>query len=128
MSISSCDDREWDTIVNVWQRTAEFFGLKRNLVVLLVATFVIGIGEELWMRRAEISPGPQHAASGRELGGIMALSSRAAQTARDLPDAHKLLKQETAMFVSARFVDRESGFVCVFLCDCEVPRRLRGSG
>ncbi len=36
--------------MNFWQRTAEFFGLKRNLVVLLVATFVIGIGEELWMR------------------------------------------------------------------------------
>ncbi len=31
------------------------------------------------------------------------------------------------MFVSARFVDRERGFI-VFLCDCEVPRRLRGSG
>lgn len=36
--------------MNFWQKTAEFFGLKRNLVVLLVATFVIGIGEELWMR------------------------------------------------------------------------------
>ena len=36
--------------MNFWQRAAEFFGLKRNLVVLLVATFVIGIGEELWMR------------------------------------------------------------------------------
>jgi MFS family permease len=31
-------------------RVAEFFGLKRNLVVLLVAIFVIGAGEELWMR------------------------------------------------------------------------------
>src|SRR5947208_8328545 len=31
-------------------RFAEFFGLKRNLVVLLVAIFVIGAGEELWMR------------------------------------------------------------------------------
>ncbi len=29
---------------------AEFFGLRRNLVVLLVATFVLGAGEELWMR------------------------------------------------------------------------------
>lgn len=36
--------------VNFWRRTADFFGLKRNLVVLLVATFVIGLGEELWMR------------------------------------------------------------------------------
>jgi MFS family permease len=31
-------------------RLAEFFGLKRNLVILLIATFVIGAGEELWMR------------------------------------------------------------------------------
>ena len=29
---------------------AAFFGLKRNLVVLLVSIFVIGAGEELWMR------------------------------------------------------------------------------
>jgi MFS family permease len=29
---------------------AAFFGLKRNLVILLVAIFVIGAGEELWMR------------------------------------------------------------------------------
>jgi MFS family permease len=29
---------------------ADFLGLKRNLVVLLVAIFVIGAGEELWMR------------------------------------------------------------------------------
>src|SRR5881394_2258391 len=29
---------------------ADFFGLKRNLVILLIATFVIGAGEELWMR------------------------------------------------------------------------------
>ncbi len=29
---------------------AEFFGLKRNLVILLIATFTIGAGEELWMR------------------------------------------------------------------------------
>jgi MFS family permease len=32
------------------RRVAEFFGLKRNLVVLLIATFVIGAGEELWIR------------------------------------------------------------------------------
>ena len=36
--------------MNFWQKTTEFFGLKRNLVVLLVATFVIGVGEEIWMR------------------------------------------------------------------------------
>jgi MFS family permease len=36
--------------VKLWRRTSDFFGLKRNLVVLLVATFVIGAGEELWMR------------------------------------------------------------------------------
>ena len=29
---------------------ADFFGLKRNLVVLLTAIFMIGAGEELWMR------------------------------------------------------------------------------
>jgi MFS family permease len=29
---------------------ADFLGLKRNLVILLVAIFVIGTGEELWMR------------------------------------------------------------------------------
>jgi MFS family permease len=32
------------------QRLADFFGLKRNLVILLIAIFVIGAGEELWMR------------------------------------------------------------------------------
>jgi MFS family permease len=32
------------------RRLAEFFALKRNLVILLVAIFVIGAGEELWMR------------------------------------------------------------------------------
>jgi len=32
------------------QRVADFFGLKRNLVILLIAIFVIGAGEELWMR------------------------------------------------------------------------------
>ena len=31
-------------------RLASFFGLKRNLVILLIAIFVIGAGEELWMR------------------------------------------------------------------------------
>ncbi len=34
-----------------WSRQlADFFGLKRNLVILLLATFAIGTGEELWMR------------------------------------------------------------------------------
>jgi MFS family permease len=32
------------------RRLADYLGLKRNLVVLLVAIFVIGAGEELWMR------------------------------------------------------------------------------
>src|SRR5213080_2119548 len=36
--------------VNRSQRLADFFGLKRNLVILLIAIFVIGAGEELWMR------------------------------------------------------------------------------
>ena len=36
--------------LNPARRLAQFFGLKRNLVVLLVAIFVIGAGEELWMR------------------------------------------------------------------------------
>jgi MFS family permease len=31
-------------------RLADFFALKRNLVILLIATFVIGAGEELWIR------------------------------------------------------------------------------
>src|SRR6266404_4539189 len=39
-----------ECLVSFWRRTADFFGLKRNLVVLLIATFVIGSGEELWMR------------------------------------------------------------------------------
>lgn len=39
-----------ETAVKFWRRAADFFGLKRNLVVLLVAIFVIGAGEELWMR------------------------------------------------------------------------------
>jgi MFS family permease len=37
-------------ILNSGRKLAEFFGLKRNLVVLLIAIFVIGAGEELWMR------------------------------------------------------------------------------
>src|SRR6202035_3483202 len=32
------------------RKFADFFGLRRNLVVLLVAILVIGAGEELWMR------------------------------------------------------------------------------
>jgi MFS family permease len=34
----------------VLSRIANFFGLKRNLVILLLAIFMIGAGEELWMR------------------------------------------------------------------------------
>ncbi len=36
--------------MSIARRLADFFGLKRNLVILLVAIFVIGAGEELWMR------------------------------------------------------------------------------
>jgi len=36
--------------VNRLRSFADFFGLKRNLSILLVASFVIGGGEELWMR------------------------------------------------------------------------------
>jgi MFS family permease len=36
--------------VNWLRSAANFFGLKRNLVILLIAIFVIGAGEELWMR------------------------------------------------------------------------------
>ena len=36
--------------MNRARRLADFFGLRRNLVVLLIAIFVIGAGEELWMR------------------------------------------------------------------------------
>jgi len=36
--------------VPVLKSLATFFGLKRNLVILLIAIFVIGAGEELWMR------------------------------------------------------------------------------
>ena len=32
------------------KQLADFFALKRNLVIILVAIFVIGTGEELWMR------------------------------------------------------------------------------
>ena len=35
---------------SITTRFAEFFALKRNLVVLLIATVVIGAGEELWIR------------------------------------------------------------------------------
>src|SRR5437867_9781937 len=36
--------------IGLGRRLSNFFGLKRNLVVLLIAIFVIGAGEELWMR------------------------------------------------------------------------------
>ena len=36
--------------VNPLRRISEFFGLKRNLAVLLLAILMIGAGEELWMR------------------------------------------------------------------------------
>ena len=36
--------------VSLGRRLADFFALKRNLLILLVAMFVIGAGEELWMR------------------------------------------------------------------------------
>src|SRR2546423_2796062 len=36
--------------MNLRHRISDFFGLKRNLVILLLATFVIGAGEELWIR------------------------------------------------------------------------------
>jgi MFS family permease len=35
---------------NLGRRAAAFLGLRRNLVVLLIAIFCIGAGEELWMR------------------------------------------------------------------------------
>ena len=35
---------------NTARRLAEFFALKRNVVILLLAIIVIGAGEELWMR------------------------------------------------------------------------------
>jgi MFS family permease len=42
--------RSNQSTAGVWRRLADFFGLKRNLVILLIAIFVIGAGEELWMR------------------------------------------------------------------------------
>ena len=36
--------------MNGFARLTNFFGLKRNLVILFIAIFVIGAGEELWMR------------------------------------------------------------------------------
>jgi MFS family permease len=36
--------------ISPWRWLADFLALKRNLVILLVAIFVIGAGEELWMR------------------------------------------------------------------------------
>jgi hypothetical protein len=32
------------------ERTAQFFGLRRNLVLLLATIVIISTGEELWMR------------------------------------------------------------------------------
>ena len=37
-------------MASVAARVAAFFGLKRNVVILLIAIVVIGAGEELWMR------------------------------------------------------------------------------
>src|SRR5437763_5202602 len=42
--------RSNQSTAGVWRRLADFFCLKRNLVILLIAIFVIGAGEELWMR------------------------------------------------------------------------------
>ncbi len=36
--------------VNRLRSVADFFGLKRNLAILLLVILVIGAGEELWMR------------------------------------------------------------------------------
>ena len=33
-----------------WRSLAEFLALRRNVVILLIAIFAIGAGEELWMR------------------------------------------------------------------------------
>ena len=38
------------TLENWLARLGDFFSLKRNLAILLLAIFVIGAGEELWMR------------------------------------------------------------------------------
>ena len=39
-----------ETAPTRWRQLAEFFGLRRNLVILLIVIFCIGAGEELWMR------------------------------------------------------------------------------
>src|SRR5213075_2746128 len=39
-----------NSCVAVLKSLADFFGLKRNLAILLLAIFIIGAGEELWMR------------------------------------------------------------------------------
>lgn len=44
------DEPNPPTETRLLTRLANFFGLKRNLVILLFAIFVIGAGEELWMR------------------------------------------------------------------------------
>jgi MFS family permease len=44
------DESNPPTPNRILARFANFFGLKRNLVILLLAIFVIGAGEELWMR------------------------------------------------------------------------------
>src|SRR5947209_12643265 len=44
------DESNPPTQNRILARFASFFGLKRNLVILLLAIFVIGTGEELWMR------------------------------------------------------------------------------
>src|SRR5438270_112527 len=44
------DESNPPTLNRILARFASFFGLKRNLVILLLAIFVIGAGEELWMR------------------------------------------------------------------------------
>jgi MFS family permease len=52
--LAACLNKPRDSAKTFCVRTlkslADFFGLKRNLVVLLLAIFVIGTGEELWMR------------------------------------------------------------------------------
>jgi MFS family permease len=37
-------------LMTIRRALGEFFGLRRNLVILLIAIFAIGAGEELWMR------------------------------------------------------------------------------
>ena len=44
------EELETTTLNRALARIAKFFGLKRNLVILLLAIFVIGVGEELWLR------------------------------------------------------------------------------